>query len=470
MDGIKRLLVPLIGVLVLMGSTLPASAEHEDDPRTDNLHPMGHIEEPRSLFGGPEGDLSPDIHTDLAFWGKYAFQGSWLGFNIRDISAPGNPRTISHTSCEGNQGDIIVWEDVLVRSWNTPAGTPGVFGAGTTCDGEDVPDGFEGLHVFDISDLRDPALVGAVELSAREEADAEGCGSHTATGVPDPDNGRLLVYNSSSSGDCPGIDIVEIPLDDPANPEVLGFAQAGRPCHDTSVILGDALLAACAGGDGFTMFSMSAEDGGSLEDPQLLYSVNVNDDVDDDGVVSIGHSTSFSWDGEVVIFGHEPGGGIAAQCQDDTPDSHKSAFFYDAGEGEFLGMWTIPRPQSEVENCTFHNFNVVPLRNGDRIMVHGSYQSGTSVVDFNDPENPVEVAWSDPDPLPLVDGSPFCGGSAEQPGCDVGGAWSSYWYNNFIYETNITEGLNIFRFSGRETAGAMRLSHLNPQTQDFTIP
>jgi hypothetical protein len=71
------------------------------------------------------------------------------------------------------------------------------------------------------------------------------------------------------------------------------------------------------------------------------------------------------------------------------------------------------------------------------------------------------VAWSDPPPLPVPPGTPFC--------CDAGGAWSSYWYNNLIYETNITEGLNIFRFTGKETAGALRVSHLNPQTQEFTI-
>ncbi len=46
----------------------------------------------------------------------------------------------------------------------------------------------------------------------------------------------------------------------------------------------------------------------------------------------------------------------------------------------------------------------------------------------------------------------------------LGGAWSSYWYNNFIYETNINEGLNIFRLSGKATGGAMRLDHLNSQT------
>ena len=91
---------------------------------------------------------------------------------------------------------------------------------------------------------------------------------------------------------------------------------------------------------------------------------------------------------------------------------------------------------------------------GRYVVVSGNYQSGTSVVDFSNPRNATEFAWSDPPPIVPP---------------DLGGAWSSYWYNNFIYETNITEGLNIFRFSGSETAGAIRLGHLNPQTQEFTI-
>jgi hypothetical protein len=50
----------------------------------------------------------------------------------------------------------------------------------------------------------------------------------------------------------------------------------------------------------------------------------------------------------------------------------------------------------------------------------------------------------------------------------LGGAWSSYWYNNFIYESEITVGLNVFRLSGPETGGAIKLPHLNPQTQEFS--
>jgi hypothetical protein len=427
------MVVAIVGLLSLLVTAAPADAGHKTDPHTSNLRPLGHIEEPASLLNPAVGN--PNVHTDIAFQGTFAFQGSWLGFNIRDISSPGNPKPVSSTSCQGNQGDVIVFQDILVRSWNSPAG------AGLECDGEPVPQGFEGLHVFDISDLSDPVLVGAVETE---------CGSHTATGVPDVANGRLLVYNSSSSGACPGIDIVEVPLDNPGDAALVRVVGAGRSCHDTGVILGDAMLAGCAGGNGFTVFDL---DTGDLANPQFLFSKNVNDEPEIDGV-SIGHSAAFSFDGETLIFGHEPGGGVQARCQEGQPEIDRSAMFFDARTGDFQGLWTLPRTQGPTENCSIHNYNVVPTTKGD-ILVHGSYQSGTSVVDFTDRANAVELAFSDPPPI-------------EPP--DLGGAWSSYWYNNFIYETNITEGLNVFRFAGSETDGALQLDRLNPQTQTFTLP
>lgn len=424
-------------IAILASAAFPVSAEHTNDPRTKNLHPLGHIEEPASLLTGP-----PNIHTDIAFWGNYAFQGGWLGFNVRDISVPGDPQQVSFTSCEGNQGDVVVWENILVRTWNSPAGV------GATCDGELVPVDFEGLHVFDISDLNDPALVASVDLSSAEIFGR--CGSHTATGIPDGD--RLLIYSSGSG--CDGIDIIEVPLADPAAAAYIRTEPAGRNCHDTSVILGDAMLAVCSGGDGFTMWTLTGA--GTLEDPDFLYSMIVPG-------VSIGHSASFTWDGKVVVFVHEPGGGVQANCQSTSSDVEKSAFFFSTETGASLGMWTLPRDQSNIENCTLLNFNIVPVKSR-YIMVSGNYQAGTSVVDFTDLGNPVEIAFSDPPAIPPP-GGPFCGGL----GCEIGGVWSSYWYNNFIYESNITEGLNIYRLSGRETARAMRLGHLNPQTQEFTI-
>jgi hypothetical protein len=458
MRASRRLLAAVVFGLATLALPATASAGHDTDPRTKNVHPLGHIIEPGVLGGF--GGANPDIQTDIAFWGKHAIQGNWDGFNIRDISEPDNPTTVSRTFCDGNQGDVIVWDDIVVRSWNTAAGTPGAFGAGLTCDGQAVPAGFEGLHVFDISNPVDPVLVASVELSARcddipnpcrPEIDAFGCGSHTATGVPDLANGRLLVYNNPSAGGaCAGIDIVEVPLDEPASARFLRHEASGRSCHDTGVILGDAMMAACAGGDGFTVWSLAD----SLVDPVQLYSRTVP-------TVTIGHSASFTWDGEVLIFGHEPGGGVAAECEATDADEKKSFFFFESDSGDFLGRWTLPRAQGPTENCTLHNYNVVPTRSGRDVLVSGNYQAGTWIVEFTDPANAKTLGWSDPPPKPVLPGTPFC--------CDVTGAWSSYWYDGLLYETNIGEGLNVFRFSGRETDGALRLRHLNPQTQELTI-
>jgi hypothetical protein len=83
------------------------------------------------------------------------------------------------------------------------------------------------------------------------------------------------------------------------------------------------------------------------------------------------------------------------------------------------------------------------------VLVMGNYQAGTWVVDFINPRHARTGAWSDPPPL-------------DPANLTLGGAWGSYWYNGLIYETNITEGLNIFRLRSRVTAGARRSPFLNP--------
>ncbi len=174
------------------------------------------------------------------------------------------------------------------------------------------------------------------------------------------------------------------------------------------------------------------------------------------------HSASLTWDGKLFIVGWEPGGGSQPRCQATgadlggglvQTDEMKSLFFYLAANGAPLGRWTLPRPQSPAENCTIHNYNVVPLRKR-YVLVHGSYQSGTSVMDFTDPANAFEVAFTDP--LPLVP-------------TQLGGVWSSYWYNGLMYESDITTGLRVYNLSDRVTAGARKLDHLNPQTQEIVI-
>jgi hypothetical protein len=49
-------------------------------------------------------------------------------------------------------------------------------------------------------------------------------------------------------------------------------------------------------------------------------------------------------------------------------------FFYDASTGAKLGTWVLPAPGA-AENCTIHNYNLVPLRDGNDVVVSGNYQA-----------------------------------------------------------------------------------------------
>ncbi|MGI8575029.1 MAG: LVIVD repeat-containing protein [Egibacteraceae bacterium] len=416
-----------------------AVADHEERPDV-RLRALGHAPNPASFLNP---DIAPpEINSDLAFWGDLAYQGNYDGFRIIDISDRRDPVELSHERCGGNQGDVIVWDNVLVRTWNSPAPE------GATCDGQPVPEGFEGLHVFDVSDKSDPELIGSLALP---------CGTHTATGVPDLANDRLIIYNSGTGGGpCYFFDVVELPLSDPAAISLLWQepVRGQHGCHDVGVILGSVNLAACASGSAANVYDIGENDhpGGSLEDPEFLYTV------EEEGVGEGGnwHSAAFTWDGEVLVLGWEPGGGGQPECEATDSEVKRTAFFYDVETGEKLGQWTLPRAQSSDENCTIHNYNVIPMRNGRYIMVSGNYQAGTWVTEFTDPSSPEVLGWSDPLPLEPL---------------DIGGAWSSYWYNRTIFESDITEGLNVFRLLRRNVRRqSLTLDHLNPQTQEFSLP
>jgi hypothetical protein len=584
----RRPFVVTLAALALLVAAPAAAASVEEAVSTftysQNMHPLGFSE--RAVpFSGPGSGV---FNSDLAFWGRTVIQGTYEGFRIIDVGQPDSPvEIVNFTDCvqgttTGNQGDVVVWGDVLVRSWNSPTPAGGRF-----CGGVFTPAGQEGVHIFDISNPANPVGLTFVRTP---------CGSHTASGVPDLANNRLLIYNSSSSGvaNCRGIDIIEVPLDDPASASYLRFEFSGDPtfvgglenvvtiappspaagdygatgaafgpaptpagvtasvvlaedgsgtnqgcnafigfpagaialvdrgtcgfaikvknaqdagavavivannapgapitmggedptitipsvmvsladgdeikagmpaigtvrsnptatrsCHDTGVILGGVMKAACAGGNGLTVWSMDPADGGSLTDPKLLYSRSF-------GGVSIGHSAAFTWDGNVIVFGHEPGGGGEPRCQATSSPVERTLFFLDAATGHTIGTFLHQRPQTQFENCTWHNYNVVPT---DRryVLVSGNYQAGISVVDFTDPADAREIAYADPAPL-----SPTS--------LVLGGDWSTYWYDGRIYESDIRRGLIIWNLSDPAVAGARRLGHLNPQTQETSFP
>jgi hypothetical protein len=464
---LSRSLVPALALgIALLTWALPAAARHKADPHSKNLHPLGHTSDHR-----PVETFGEAFFTDVAFKGKIAYQGSWNGgFRTVNIVAPGKPKVLAEVDCGTEQGDIGVYRNLVFRSIDVPvdASTPE-----ETCTGEIAVSGFEGIQIFQVDDPKEAHaddLVGAV---------ATDCGSHTHTVVPDPENDRVLLYVSVFDvGPEYGVDpiwghqcsaphdkfqIVEVPLDAPEDAEViadvpLGLAGAGHhaACHDIGVLMNeDKQLAVCAAGRG-VLFDIS--------DPANPVRSR------DFGVQGVEpwHSAALSWDGSIAVMGWEPVLGIFPRClatgEPLAPfdelgaqtDDMKSIFFFDTESGDLLGKWTLPRAQTTLENCTVHNFSIVPTGKRD-VLTTGAYQAGTWVVDFTNPANPRTVAWSDPPPIPCCT-SPFLPLS-------LGGAWGSYWYNNFIYETNITEGLNVFRLSSFVTAGARKRPFLNPQAQ-----
>jgi hypothetical protein len=483
-----------VAVAVPIGVAATSPHDTPDRPHSDNMQLLGASLRPGAVTGPPPagpGTVPWDTrNTDLAFWDELVIQGRYDGFRVIDADNPRRPEELVFFNCVSAQGDVGVYEDLVFRSVDTPQMTDGctaVSQAGNPTGADCAPalspcTGFEGIQIFDISNLNDIKLVKSVPLD---------CGSHTHTVVPDKRNDRVLIYNSPSGvglqanpgkygNRCPGPpfnreDIVEVPLDDPEDARVIGSFSLGsmpapdnRPiqaCHDLTVILGSVDLAACAGNPGVSVLDVS-----DPASPEFLYATTAP-------TVTNWHATAFSWDGSILATEWEPGGGTAPRCQAtgapllDTPDptdvqtdEMKTIFFHDAKTGAIIGRHVMPRPQSQYENCTVHNFNIAPHRKRN-LLVHGSYQSGTALVDFTDLANAYEVAWMDP--LPLDPPSPT------SPGGRVnfrGGDWSSYWYNGLIYESDTRRGLYIWKVKAREVRGPqVELEYLNPQTQHLSI-
>lgn len=474
-------------VAVPYGAASPPPEDTADRPHSDNLRLIGASLRAGAVTGPPPtgpGTVPWDTrNTDMAFWGKTAVQGRYDGFRIVDFTNKKKPVEIARFECVSPQGDVGVYGDLVFRSVDSPqrtdqCTTESQSGSPTDCSPAPSPcTGFEGIQVFDISDLSDIELIASVPLD---------CGSHTHTVVPDEKNDRVLIYNSVSGtgtqanpgkygNQCPGEpfnreDIVEVPLDDPESASVIGSFALGQlddgtmmdGCHDVGVILGKVDRAACAGHPrGIAVFDIS-----DVDDPEFLYAAEAP-------TVTGWHSAAFTWDGKVIVGGWEPGGGTQPRCQvtgtvfpngDVQTDEMKTLFFFDADDGDIIGRHVLPRPQSQYENCTMHNYNIVPSKQR-YLLVHGSYQSGTSLVDFTDPANNYEIAWMDPDPLdPPSPTSP--GGRSNFRGGD----WSSYWYDGDMFESDTRRGLYIWDVRAWETKRPMaKMDYLNPQTSHFSI-
>ena len=145
-------------------------------------------------------------NSDFAFQGNHLFQGNFYGVSIYDISSPANARLLTSLVCPGGQGDVSVYKNLLFMSVEMPngrldCGTQGFPPEPPPPAGEEkekkrrLPvaqkDRFRGVRIFDISDIKNPKQVAAVQTCR---------GSHTHTLVVDPnDKNNVYIYVSGTS-------------------------------------------------------------------------------------------------------------------------------------------------------------------------------------------------------------------------------------------------------------------------------
>ena len=502
----RKCLLHFGNVLALAGSLFAATAGaqgdsvaiNHDDPRiglragyTDaaeaarNLVLIGHAQRLPN-FGNPQnlGDFA-FLNGDLAFKGNYAYQGGFNGLQVWDISNPKKPTLRTSFVCPGGQGDPSIYKNLLFFSVEETRGRVdcGTQGVADTVSAER----FRGVRIFDISDIDHPKQVAAVQTCR---------GSHTHTLVVDPNDpenvyiyvsGTSVVRSGSELAGCAHptsisdtttslfrIDIIKVPLAAPQNARVVnsprifadslgaiaGLWNGGthgpgtqsttqtNMCHDITVYSAIGLAAGACSGNGILLDirdPVHPKRVAAVMDPNFAY----------------WHSATFSNDGTKVLFTDEWGGGMAPRCRptDKITWGADAIFNRTGNQMTPVGYYKLPVAQTDQENCVAHNGSLIPVPGRD-IMTQAWYQGGVSVFDFTDPAHPKEIAFFDRGPM-------------DSTKLLLGGDWGTYWYNGYIYASEIDRGLDILdlkpsdQLSQNEIDAAklVRFETFNPQNQ-----
>src|SRR5882762_9899296 len=212
-------------------------------------------------------------------------------------------------------------------------------------------------------------------------------------------------------------------------------------CHDITVYPAIGLAGGACGGYGLLL---------DIHDPAHPRRIGAVADSN----FSYWHSATFNNDGSKVLFTDEWGGGGQPKCRSfDKPEWGADALFTLADNRmTFQSYYKMLAPQTPFENCVAHNGSLIPIPGRD-VMVQSWYQGGVSIFDWTDAAHPKEIAFFDRGP---IDGT--------KPG--DAGTWSAYWYNGYIYSSEIARGLDVFELvpSGlisRNEIAAAKLVHLD---------
>jgi hypothetical protein len=448
-----------------------------------NLRVVSHTPSPEAFAGV--------TNSDLAFTGDLVIQGNYNGFQVWNVSDPTAPTLVRGFVCPASQSDVSVFGNLLFVSGE---GTGGRLDCGTQGVPEPVSaDRLRGIRIFDITDVNNPRYIANVQTCR---------GSHTHSLATQPgDTENVYIYVSGSSSvrspiELPGcsdlspdldpnsslfrIEVIQVPLAAPQNARIVTGARifqdlqgaprrtqpqqggrgggaaadpnAPRPgpnqCHDITTYPDAGYAGGACQGYGILI------DISDVTSPERLYAAA-------DTNFATWHSVTFSNDGTKVLFTDEWGGGSGPRCRETDPLIWGGNAIFEIVDDElvFQSYYKMPAAQTEQENCVAHNGSLIPVPGRD-IKVQGWYQGGISIFDWTDSRNPVEIAYFDRGPL-----------DAER--LVLGGSWSAYWHNGYIYNSEIARGLDVLELvpSGWLTqneidaAKTVHLDYFNPQQQ-----
>jgi hypothetical protein len=528
-----------VAVTAMVATVVPATASAQELPITEGdprigLAPgfadageaslgmdlVGSFDKADGGFFNPANVGSFDFaNSDLAFitddeGEDHVVQGNFAGFQIHDVSDPSNPTLRTEVLCPGGQGDATVYGDLLFTSVEGNNGRVDCGPQGNAGGAQE--DRARGVRIWDISNIDAPQQLAVVQTCR---------GSHTHRLVEDPnDDSVVYIYNNGTGGqrnageavstpdgvmtgrcgqgltsENPSthmIEVIRVPLDDPASASVVNEARLfadvdtgavnglqnspttsnGRhpcslvpnpitgaenscspastfyspspntnTCHDITAYPEIGLAAGACQGNGILI------DISDPANPQRIDAVA-------DENFSYWHSANFNNDGTSVMFTDEWGGGTGARCA----PNHRlewgaNAMFSIDRSGDtpkmvFESYYKLPVAQTTQENCVAHQANIVPVPGRD-ILVQGWYQGGISMLDWTDPANPFEIGFFDRGPI-----SPTS--------TVLGGFWSGYWFNGNVYGSEIARGLDALELTATDALSANEIAAANTVVLD----
>ena len=449
-------------------------------------------------------------NSDLTFGTHFVYQGNFSGFTIWDIRSADKPVVASTVRCVTSQGAPSIYGHLLFQTAE---------GAGNRNDCADggpkkASEHMAGVRIWDVSNPKEPKLAMNVQTCkgshtftmipsptdpnilylylsggspARPDSEVPALHCKNGTDPADPTNSLYM------------LDIIKVPLNHPENSKVIPGAriftglEPSPPCREFCVPVNPNAPARGGGRGGrggdpnapppLPTGPSNCHDVTSYPEMHLLFGacnnagilVDISDPEHPVRLTSIKdtnnfqgrHTAAFSNDGKKLIVTNEWGGGTSPMCQkDNMMEMGGNTLFSLSDDKKKLtqhAYFKLPAAQSAEENCVAHNGMPLPIPGRD-LYVQGWYQGGIDIMDFGDLDHPTEIAYFDRGSIDSPPGADVPINATLNPAAaarsrgTVGGSWGAYYWNGYIYSSEIDRGLDILELQPSATLSANEIA------------